>query len=562
MFIITPITHIINTSFATGIVPKELKTAKVRPLFKSDDPHSLNNYRPISILPILSKIMEKLVHKRIYDFLTNSNYLYEYQFGFRKSYSTELALIALNQNICTSFNQNKKVLGIFLDFSKAFDTVNFQILLDKLDYYGIRGTSLLWISNYLNRTQHVMYQNVKSDDCVTKTGVPQGSILGPLFFLIYINDLYKVSNSCYPIMYADDSSLFFSGEDGNDLIQLANTELLKIYQWLNANKLSLNVKKSKYMLFSKSKRFENPSIPLLIDTHPIQRVKEFKFLGYMIDENLKWNSHIQYICGKVGKMLGILTKLQKSLNTNTLRTLYFTFIHTYLTNGLIVWGCADKTHLEPLIKNQKKAIRTITFSSCNAHTRDLFKQMNILPLPSLYESLVAIFMYKIYHNCHPPVICDIFKKNLNKRNRQKHHYTIPHTKCKSLENSLAVQGPKLYNHLFNKIEVNCSIYDPVSRNGPIWPAGGGAMDKFVALRFILGQNKAHIWRGLNLSLLLIWLIGVNSAAIQSLSPNFMRKYVAHPISFKMTRCSLYYINIFNSFCFFLENWNFAEYHYE
>ena len=457
--ILSPIVHIVNVSFLTGVVPIELKTAKVIPLFKSEDPHQLTNYRPISILPVLSKTLEKLFHKRLYKFLSINNILYQYQFGFRENHSTELALVTLNHNISTSFNSNKKVLGIFLDFSKAFDTINFQILLDKMQFYGIRGTPLLWIKNYLTpRTQYVVYDNIMSEAETTKTGVPQGSILGPLFFLIYINDLYKVSKNLHPLMYADDSNLFISGHNSNELIEIANSDLNKICQWINANKLSLNLNKTKYMLFSKSKTVDNPIDPLLIDNDPIQRTKTIKFLGYMIDENLNWSSHIQYLRSKIGKMLGILTKLQKTLNTNALRNLYFTFIHAYLTNGLTVWGSADKKYLDPLIKNQKKAIRIITFSPKNAHTSELFSQLRILPLPSLYNSLLAIFMFKVYHSSHPAIIQKLFSKNPNQNNRQKHHFKIPFTHCKSLEKSIAVQGPKMYNRLFQHIDINCSIF--------------------------------------------------------------------------------------------------------
>ena len=180
--------HIINLSLLSGTVLKEIKLAKVKPRFKGDNPHLLNNYRRITILPILSKSFEKIMHKRIYRFLNSHNYLYNFQFGFREKHSTELALVALNHTITSSFNNNQIILGIFLDFSKAFDTVNFKILLDKLKFYGIRGTPLKWLENYLtNRWQYINFDNTDSDTGITKNGCPSRINSRPPF----VFNLYK-----------------------------------------------------------------------------------------------------------------------------------------------------------------------------------------------------------------------------------------------------------------------------------------------------------------------------------------------------------------------------------
>ena len=229
---------------STGCFSQELKVAKVIPLYKSNSHSVYTNYRPVSVLVCFSKIFEILMYNRLISFVIKYDLLYRYQFGFRKDHSTIFAISILTDFISQALEKGGYVIGIFLDFSKAFDTVNHSILLSKLDHMGIRGLTYKWISDYLSdRSQYVNDDGHKSDCKNISCGVPQGSILGPLLFLLYINDIANVSSVLFSILFADDTNALASGNDLSELVSTVNIELQKVVIWLAANKLSLNIKK-------------------------------------------------------------------------------------------------------------------------------------------------------------------------------------------------------------------------------------------------------------------------------------------------------------------------------
>ena len=220
------------------------KVAKVCPVFKNGDKNQFCNYRPISILPSFSKIFEKAVFNRLTSFIENKKMLTSQQYGFRKQYSTYMALLDMYDNVSTAVDRNEFSLGIFIDLSKAFDTLNHEILLNKLQFYGVRGLTFKWFESYVNnRQQCVVYNNVYSNYKIIDCGVPQGSILGPLLFILYINDIVTCSDILNFILFADDINIFYSHKDALTLITTVNTELIKLSDWLRGNKLLLNVLK-------------------------------------------------------------------------------------------------------------------------------------------------------------------------------------------------------------------------------------------------------------------------------------------------------------------------------
>ena len=239
-----PLALIFNKSLSQGVVPKNLKCSLISPVYKSEDKSLVSNYRPVSVLSCFSKILEKLMFKRLMSFIDKQKILYQDQFGFRKNHSTEMAIISLTQKITEAIENKKFTIGIFLDLSKAFDTVDHSILLDKLEYYGIRGITLKWFKSYLSdRKQIVKFYEYRSSMNTISCGVPQGSVLGPLLFLLYVNDIHRSSTLLSFILFADDTNIFNSYSDINTLITTTNEELKKVAEWLRANKLSLNIKK-------------------------------------------------------------------------------------------------------------------------------------------------------------------------------------------------------------------------------------------------------------------------------------------------------------------------------
>ena len=325
--LLKPLMFIFNLSLQKGSFPDKLKIAKVTPVFKADDVNELWNYRPISVLPCFYKIQERIMYNRLFKYLKTNEILYKKQFGFQEGHSTEHAIIQLIDQINNCFEKNHFTLGISIDLKKAFDNVDHAILIKKLKHYGIKGNNLRWFESYLeNRKQYITYETNKFTAFENMTcDVPQGSILGPLPFLLYINDLPNVSNILDPIMFADDTNLFYSHHNIKELFTTVNKELQKLGDWFTSNKLSLNINKTKCTFFHKNS--VKGSIPLkLPDLHisnkTIERTSSIKFLGVMLDEHITWNEHIKTIGKKLAKNIGLLYKARVLLDKELLKTIY------------------------------------------------------------------------------------------------------------------------------------------------------------------------------------------------------------------------------------------------
>ena len=407
----------INQSLMTGIFPNKLKIAKVIPLFKKDSPYIFDNYRPISLLPSISKVFEKVVYKQLYSYFQSQKLLYKSQYGFREDHSTELASLELCDRIFKYLDEGKLPITIFLDLSKAFDTLDHDILLHKLKYYGIKNKEQAWFKSYLtDRHQYIQYTETSSDILKIHTGVPQGSILGPLLFLIYMNDIYLVTDKFNSILYADDTTLdsplcsfdIFSNKtiyDKDTVTNNINLEIKKITDWLALNKLSLNVKKTKFMIFHYRQKNISRFIPeIRIGETIIERVHDFNFLGLTIDENMTWKSHIHKITNKISRAIGIINSLKNTLPRSILLTLYNSLIVPHIQYSILCWGSNPGN----VVTRQKQAVRLISGNKYNSHTQPIFKNMGLLNFQDIFKLNVLKFYFKLKNETLPHYLQNMF----------------------------------------------------------------------------------------------------------------------------------------------------------
>ena len=470
--LVNPLISILNKSLAEGTFPDLLKSASVCPIYKKGDKSQCANYRPISLLSNLSKIFERTMYNRIEQFLSTFETIYKLQFGFRKRHSTEHALLNIIEKIRQNLDNGIFTCGVFIDLEKAFDTVNHEILLKKLDYYGIRESALKWIKSYLtNRKQFVSLNGVKSKTENISCGVPQGSILGPLLFIIYINDMHQAVTCSTVHHFADDTNILFSDKNPKSIAKILNKELAHIFEWLCANRLSLNVTKTEFIIFRPPKRKLSSRIFLRLNGTKIFESSKIKYLGVILDPFLRWNHHINELTKKLNRAIGMIFKIRTNCTKDILRSLYFSLFHSHLTYGLSVWGTSNNEYLSKLTLLQKKIVRSITFSDFYAHTSPLFKNLNILKLPDLYTYKIGSLMWDLDHNQLPDSLSTLFtrrdqihKRNLRDKNKNK-IYTAHRFNNSYGYNSFLYCGGILLNKLKDlSFYENCHSKFTFSRN--------------------------------------------------------------------------------------------------
>jgi len=452
-----PLTKLINHTIILGTFPDRLKIARVIPIFKKGDKKDLNNYRPVSLLPSISKIYERIIHEQLMNYFVQNNILSPNQYGFRPKHSTNLAAVEIIDRLTKSLDVGKKSLAIFIDLSKAFDTLDHNILISKLRYYGLSDLTLKLMQNYMSgREQFVDFNDTCSDYRNVSTGVPQGSILGPLLFIIYINDFGSSSDIFDFILFADDATLeaelskFGTEENSAELSYKINIEISKVDTWLKLNKLSINKIKTKYIIFQ-TLRSKIINLDLKIEHTQIECVEQFNFLGLTIQKHLNWTQHINNTATKISRVVGILKNLKTYLPQRTLLTVYHSLLSSHLNYQLLSWGY----DFDRIFKLQKRAIRIISGSHRLAHTEPLFKQLHVLKLPDLHCLSQAKFIHQYFNHNLPGYFLNNFFTEINQRHthltRNHRNLLIPFHAHNFAKLSLRYSSAQLFNSLPNSI---------------------------------------------------------------------------------------------------------------
>ena len=430
-------------------IPVEWKRAKIVPIYKNDNKSSPNNYRPISLLPTLSKVLEKVVCRQVHSYLTFNKILTENQFGFRAKHSTEHLLLKIQDYIFRAKQANEHCLAVFVDLKKAFDTVKTETLIEKIKHYGL---PYKWFQNYLSeRCQYVHLDGVSSENREITCGVPQGSILGPLLFLIYINDLPHATKFL-TLLYADDTTFLHKSKCIKKLYKQANLMLERAETWFLANQLTLHPKKTRYIIYTP--RNNNEMEPLKLCGSEIERVweqgneKSFKLVGVHMDENLSWKYHIQHVKKKIMQSIVMISRSKRTIPTPIKLILYNALIMSHLEYCLPIWGTANQTLMRQLEVSQKKALRFATGSVYNAHCDPLFFKHRVLKLNDLHNLQCLTIANQFFHHALPLSVQKCFSisnKTRSTRTEDSAKLSIPKAKSEHLCRMTPFKIPKLWN---------------------------------------------------------------------------------------------------------------------
>ena len=463
------ISYIINKSLTSGSFPQPWKEAKISPIFKNGSKDDVNNYRPISILATLSKIIEKWIQKHFMSFLNSHKLLHENQSGFREGHSTESALISMIDSWLKAINDGKYVGCLMIDFRKAFDLVDHSLLLQKLELYKCDENSVSWFTSYLsNRTQRVSMNSKCSQSEPIRYGVPQGSILGPLMFLLFINDLPLVLKDAVTStdLYADDTTVYDIQSNMQTLQQNLQKSLSLLNTWCKQNGMVINTDKTKVMLItSRQKRqsLQHDNLILKMNEVDLKLSSNEKILGINIDENLVWNGHYQYISKKIASSLWLLSQIKSFLSVDDKLLFYNAYIRPHLEYCSVIWGNSTNVNIQKMTKLQRRACKLILGDEYT-HLDEARDNLKILSFDEIVFLNKAKIMYKVANNIAPSYLINLFQMRsasndtiTSLRSVTNKNFLIPKPKLNLFKNSLSYSGAIIWNSIPLEIKTSKSL---------------------------------------------------------------------------------------------------------
>ena len=455
---------LINKSLATGCFPDRLKLAKVFPIYKSGSKSDPNNYRPISILPTISKIFERHINKHLMAYLNKYSLIHESQSGFRPKHSCQTALVKLIDKWMACIDSGDIIGTMFIDFRKAFDLVDHKLLIKKLSAYKVCSSSLRWFISYLeSRQQTVQSDRGMSSFANIKSGVPQGSILGPLLFLIFINDLPLLLKYCYADLFADDGTFHKNGPEIDEINDEMLIDFLTIVHWSKQNKLPINYNKSTYMLLGAKRRLQDTyELFLNVDDEKIEKVSKQKLLGIVIDEYLTWTPHIDYLCTLSSSKISLLKQLSSYVPKHIQKIFYQSYILPLIDYGRITWSATTSSNIERISKLQKRAARIILHAEYLTPSSLMFDELGWLSIPRRLMYNKALLTFKALNNLTPAYISDLLKPmsethSLSLRSSDNGLLSIPRSRSALYDHSFTYSASKLWNSLPQTLRTTSSL---------------------------------------------------------------------------------------------------------
>ena len=458
-----PLSHLFNKSLQTHSFPKMWKMANVLPIFKKGDKNTLGNYRPISLLNSMSKIFEKIIFKYLYNHFKDNFLISIWQSGFQPSLSTVTQLIELYHQFCKAVSEGKEIRVVFLDISKAFDRVWHKGLLFKLKKFGVGGTLLDWFTNYLkDRCQRVIINGQKSDWQQIKAGVPQGSNLGPLLFLVFINDIVYVIQHCQIRLFADDTCLYITVDDRNDAAMMINSDLARVQSWADQWLINFSPAKTKTLLIS-NKGTPNNHPNLTLQGHVISSVQDHKHLGVVLSHNLRWSPHINDVVSRCTKKINMLKQFKFELDRKSLETIYLSFIRPSMEYGDVLFAGTYESDLCKLDRLQVEAMRIVTGATEKSNIVLLYEDLGWTYLETRRQQHCLTLMYNVFHGLAPQYLQDILPKRLETpgarllRSQERDDIPVLFTRTESYRRSFIPYATGIWNKLSRKTRNSPSL---------------------------------------------------------------------------------------------------------